>query len=153
MLTPPPKCTLSHIPALHDTTTFAAVGSFIDLASYVSGGQGKTKTAFADLASEIGESGFCAALQPGMSKQQRAADGSTATTNHPSSTRPLHPSSHHLSSTNHPSSQPTRARPGRDVYMDVAGWHLYLRDVTAVPGVKMDAALAQVRHGVGWGVW
>lgn len=27
--------------------------------------------------------------------------------------------------------------------MDVAGWHLYLRDMNAAPGIKMAAALAQ----------
>ncbi len=32
--------------------------------------------------------------------------------------------------------------PGRDVYVDIAGWHLFLRDMTAVPGLKMAAALA-----------
>eukprot|EP00200_Dunaliella_tertiolecta_P005285 CAMPEP_0202351942 /NCGR_PEP_ID=MMETSP1126-20121109/8352_1 /ASSEMBLY_ACC=CAM_ASM_000457 /TAXON_ID=3047 /ORGANISM="Dunaliella tertiolecta, Strain CCMP1320" /LENGTH=151 /DNA_ID=CAMNT_0048944093 /DNA_START=98 /DNA_END=553 /DNA_ORIENTATION=+ len=31
---------------------------------------------------------------------------------------------------------------GRDVYVDVAGWHLYLRDMNAAPGVKMSTALA-----------
>eukprot|EP00877_Chromochloris_zofingiensis_P006005 jgi/Chrzof1/1658/Cz10g16060.t1 len=31
---------------------------------------------------------------------------------------------------------------GRDVYVDIAGWHLYLRDMSAVPGVKMSQALA-----------
>lgn len=41
---------------------------------------------------------------------------------------------------------------GRDVYVDIAGWHLYLRDMSAVPGVKMSQALAtklgpEVRHG------
>jgi hypothetical protein len=29
------------------------------------------------------------------------------------------------------------------VYVDVAGWHLYLRDMTAAPGLKMHTALAQ----------
>jgi hypothetical protein len=28
------------------------------------------------------------------------------------------------------------------VYVDVAGWHLYLRDMTAAPGLKMHSALA-----------
>lgn len=32
---------------------------------------------------------------------------------------------------------------GRDVYVDIQGWHLYLRDMTAVPGFKMSQALAQ----------
>ncbi|KAI8471758.1 MAG: hypothetical protein J3K34DRAFT_416160 [Monoraphidium minutum] len=31
---------------------------------------------------------------------------------------------------------------GRDVYVDIAGWHLFLRDMAAVPGLKMAAALA-----------
>ncbi|KIZ05037.1 hypothetical protein MNEG_2924 [Monoraphidium neglectum] len=31
---------------------------------------------------------------------------------------------------------------GRDVYVDIAGWHLFLRDMSAVPGLKMAAALA-----------
>jgi len=31
---------------------------------------------------------------------------------------------------------------GRDVYVDVAGWHLFLRDMNATPGVKMSVALA-----------
>ena len=26
---------------------------------------------------------------------------------------------------------------GKDVYVDVAGWHLYLRDMNAAPGLKM----------------
>ena len=28
------------------------------------------------------------------------------------------------------------------MYVDVAGWHLYLRDLNAAPGFKMSAALA-----------
>mmetsp|Transcript_26046 Transcript_26046/g.56854 ORF Transcript_26046/g.56854 Transcript_26046/m.56854 type:complete len:161 (+) Transcript_26046:71-553(+) len=32
---------------------------------------------------------------------------------------------------------------GKDVYVDIAGWHLYLRDMTATPGLKMSQALAQ----------
>ncbi|MEW5317669.1 MAG: hypothetical protein WDW38_008951 [Sanguina aurantia] len=32
---------------------------------------------------------------------------------------------------------------GKDVYIDVSGWHLYLRDLNAVPGLKMSQALAQ----------
>ncbi|KAJ9527980.1 hypothetical protein QJQ45_005576 [Haematococcus lacustris] len=32
---------------------------------------------------------------------------------------------------------------GKEVYVDVAGWHLYLRDMTAAPGLKMHTALAQ----------
>uniref|UniRef100_A0A7S0RMK7 Uncharacterized protein n=1 Tax=Chlamydomonas leiostraca TaxID=1034604 RepID=A0A7S0RMK7_9CHLO len=31
---------------------------------------------------------------------------------------------------------------GRDVYVDLAGWHLYLRDMNAGPGVKMSQVLA-----------
>lgn len=31
---------------------------------------------------------------------------------------------------------------GRDVYVDVAGWHLFLRDMNAAPGLKMSQALA-----------
>eukprot|EP00882_Tetradesmus_deserticola_P002114 GHRQ01002264.1.p1 GENE.GHRQ01002264.1~~GHRQ01002264.1.p1 ORF type:complete len:169 (+),score=48.23 GHRQ01002264.1:191-697(+) len=31
---------------------------------------------------------------------------------------------------------------GRDVYVDIAGWHLFLRDMSAVPGLKMSHALA-----------
>lgn len=31
---------------------------------------------------------------------------------------------------------------GRDVYVDIAGWHLFLRDMSAVPGLKMANALA-----------
>jgi hypothetical protein len=31
---------------------------------------------------------------------------------------------------------------GRDVYVDIAGWHLFLRDMSAVPGLKMSQALA-----------
>lgn len=33
-------------------------------------------------------------------------------------------------------------RIGRDVYVDIAGWHLFLRDMSAVPGLKMASALA-----------
>lgn len=32
--------------------------------------------------------------------------------------------------------------PGSDVYADIAGWHLYLRDLNAAPGVKMADVLA-----------
>ncbi|KAK9838822.1 hypothetical protein WJX74_003957 [Apatococcus lobatus] len=32
---------------------------------------------------------------------------------------------------------------GRDVYMDMNGWHLYLRDITAGKGLKLHQALAQ----------
>lgn len=32
---------------------------------------------------------------------------------------------------------------GREVYVDINGWHLYLRDITAAPGVKMHTALAR----------
>jgi len=28
------------------------------------------------------------------------------------------------------------------VYVDIAGWHLFLRDMSAVPGLKMSQALA-----------
>lgn len=28
------------------------------------------------------------------------------------------------------------------MYVDIAGWHLFLRDMSAVPGLKMAAALA-----------
>ena len=31
---------------------------------------------------------------------------------------------------------------GKDVYVDVNGWHLYLRDITVAPGLKMNHALA-----------
>lgn len=31
---------------------------------------------------------------------------------------------------------------GRDVYVDIAGWHLFMRDMNAVPGFKMSQALA-----------
>lgn len=31
---------------------------------------------------------------------------------------------------------------GRDVYVDIQGWHLYLRDMTAAPNFKMSQALA-----------
>lgn len=31
---------------------------------------------------------------------------------------------------------------GRDVYVDIAGWHLFMRDMNAAPGFKMSAALA-----------
>lgn len=31
---------------------------------------------------------------------------------------------------------------GRDIYVDVAGWHLFMRDMNAVPGLKMSEALA-----------
>jgi hypothetical protein len=34
------------------------------------------------------------------------------------------------------------AAAGRDVYVDIAGWHLFLRDMSAVPGLKMSQALA-----------
>jgi hypothetical protein len=41
---------------------------------------------------------------------------------------------------------PTRAlsccAAGRDVYVDIAGWHLFMRDMNAVPGFKMSQALA-----------
>jgi hypothetical protein len=29
------------------------------------------------------------------------------------------------------------------VYVDLSGWHLFLRDMTATPGLKMNHALAQ----------
>ncbi len=32
---------------------------------------------------------------------------------------------------------------GRDVYMDMNGWHLYLRDISAGKGLKLNQALAQ----------
>jgi hypothetical protein len=32
---------------------------------------------------------------------------------------------------------------GKDVYVDLSGWHLFLRDMTASPGLKMNHALAQ----------
>lgn len=32
---------------------------------------------------------------------------------------------------------------GRDVYLDVGGWHLYLRDLTATGSLKMSQVLAQ----------
>ena len=32
---------------------------------------------------------------------------------------------------------------GRDVYMDMNGWHLFLRDVNAGHGLKLNQALAQ----------
>ncbi|KAK9820230.1 hypothetical protein WJX72_007723 [[Myrmecia] bisecta] len=32
---------------------------------------------------------------------------------------------------------------GKDVYLDVNGWHLYLRDVTATKGLKLHQVLAQ----------
>lgn len=38
---------------------------------------------------------------------------------------------------------------GSDVYADISGWHLYLRDLNAAPGVKMADALA---HELG-NVW
>ncbi len=28
------------------------------------------------------------------------------------------------------------------MYVDIAGWHLFLRDMNAAPGVKMSTALA-----------
>lgn len=31
---------------------------------------------------------------------------------------------------------------GRDVYVDIAGWHLALRDMSAAPGFKMSQCLA-----------
>jgi hypothetical protein len=31
---------------------------------------------------------------------------------------------------------------GRDIYVDVAGWHLFMRDMNAAPGIKMSQALA-----------
>jgi hypothetical protein len=31
---------------------------------------------------------------------------------------------------------------GRDVYVDVAGWHLFMRDMTATPALKMSQVLA-----------
>lgn len=31
---------------------------------------------------------------------------------------------------------------GKDVYVDIAGWHLFMRDMNAVPGFKMSSALA-----------
>lgn len=33
--------------------------------------------------------------------------------------------------------------PGRDIYVDVNGWHLYLRDITAAQDIKLNQALAQ----------
>ena len=35
---------------------------------------------------------------------------------------------------------------GKDVHVDVNGWHLFLRDITATQGLKMDQALA---HAIG----
>lgn len=32
---------------------------------------------------------------------------------------------------------------GKDVHVDVNGWHLFLRDITVTQGIKMDQALAQ----------
>lgn len=32
---------------------------------------------------------------------------------------------------------------GKDIYIDVNGWHLFLKDVTAAPDVKLNQALAQ----------
>lgn len=34
------------------------------------------------------------------------------------------------------------AAAGKDVYIDIAGWHLFMRDMNAVPGFKMSQALA-----------
>ena len=31
---------------------------------------------------------------------------------------------------------------GKDIYVDINGWHLYLRDITVAPGLKMNHALA-----------
>jgi hypothetical protein len=31
---------------------------------------------------------------------------------------------------------------GKEVYVDIAGWHLFLRDMSAAPGLKMNEALA-----------
>lgn len=39
---------------------------------------------------------------------------------------------------------------GSDVYVDISGWHLYLRDLNAVPGVKMADALANKLGAVRW---
>lgn len=33
--------------------------------------------------------------------------------------------------------------PGRDVYIDVSGWHLFLREVKATKGLNLAQALAQ----------
>jgi len=32
---------------------------------------------------------------------------------------------------------------GKDVYIDINGWHLFLRDVSSGPDLKMHQALAQ----------
>ncbi|KAG1655529.1 hypothetical protein FOA52_000009 [Chlamydomonas sp. UWO 241] len=32
---------------------------------------------------------------------------------------------------------------GKQIYVDLAGWHLYSRDMTATQGMKMDQALAR----------
>ena len=32
---------------------------------------------------------------------------------------------------------------GKDIYVDVNGWHLFLRDITAGPDLKLNQALAQ----------
>ena len=32
---------------------------------------------------------------------------------------------------------------GKDVHVDINGWHLYLRDMSATQGFKMDQVLAQ----------
>ncbi len=40
---------------------------------------------------------------------------------------------------------------GRDVYADLSGWHLYLRDMTAAPGLKMHVALAAQLGPKVWG--
>ncbi len=32
---------------------------------------------------------------------------------------------------------------GKDIYIDINGWHLFLKDITAAPDVKLNQALAQ----------
>jgi hypothetical protein len=89
-----------------------AVGAWMDLTSLVAQNSG-AKSPYEQLANAIGE-------EPRTRVQ---------------------PTSHQILL--HACKNPSGSHPaGRDVYVDVAGWHLYLRDMTAAPGLKMHSALA-----------
>lgn len=109
-----------------------AVGSWLDLASFVALSK-STKTPYDDLATKIGEQSG----SPGISRQAPCAAAGGVTWHMRAPCCPP-PSCCKQKRTTQAGTLPPPA--GEDVFLDVSGWHLYLRDAKLAPGSDLTMA-------------
>jgi hypothetical protein len=121
------------------THTHIVIDGWLDLAKLVAADGSKSKGVYDELAFRIG--GLVGGLGPAGGRGRGWGGGSSA----PGNPRAARSSASHSRPSPllpQPPRPPPPPPPGRDVYVDLAGWHLFLRDMSAVPGLKMASALA-----------